>query len=152
MRHPTGDSPAKTASAQSVRHAINAISIRIALHSQASVVAITLAGNLFSNSRERERKRERERVRDRNSAFYRRGASFPPARAKQTATLRWYVESRPQPFPPPSRVFVVSFALSFPFLHPFLFSPSLVLSFTRYDVSTFHLLVKQTFIIARVSR
>ena len=128
MRHRAGDSPAKTASAQSVRHAINAISIRIALHSQASVVAITLAGNLFSNSRERERERERE---------FAIAAIVTPPFIGEELRFRRRVQNKRRRFagtssrvrnpflpslPPPPWVFIVSFALSFSF-HPLRPSP-----------------------------
>ena len=71
-------------------------------------------------------------------------ASFPPARAKQTATLRWYASRVHNPFPPhasppPAASFRRFFLLSLLFPHIFIFS--FVLSFTRYscyDVSTFH--------------
>lgn len=85
------------------------------------------------------------------------GASFPPARAKQTATLRWYASRVHNPFPPmlrllPPQVFAVSFFFPF-FSLTFLFSPSsfrlLGTVATTYLLST---LVRQTFIIARVSR
>lgn len=139
------DSPTKTANAQSVRHAINAISIRIALHSQRA--QLPLRWQSLS---------QLEFGLDRNSAFYRR--SFVSAGAcKTNGDASLVRESRPQPFPPmlrlpPPQVFAVSFFFPF-FSLTFLFPPSsfrlLGTVATTYLLST---LVKQTFIIARVSR
>lgn len=126
------DSPTKTANAQSVRHAINAISIRIALHSQRA--QLPLRWQSLS---------QLEFGLDRNSAFYRR--SFVSAGAcKTNGDASLVRESRPQPFSPhasspPAASFRRFFLLSLLFPHIFIFS--FVLSFTRYscyDVSTFH--------------
>lgn len=100
-------------SAQSRRHAINAISIRIQALSRAPAISCSRL----------------DLKPDRNSSFY-RGDSFPPARAKQTATLLLVRETHSQP-PAPSG------ARSFP---------------RSMRVCAFRALVKGTFIIARVPR